>query len=127
MGPAIDERALPRPCARRAMTYVITAPCIDVKDGECLNVCPVDCIYVGGRMMYIQPDECVNCGLCDTVCPVDAIFVEDKVPEKWRAFIAVNREFFDDEVSGLGMAGGYDEELKTDIDHATVAAAPRQE
>ena len=39
------------------MTFVITAPCIDVKDGECTAVCPVDCIYQGGRMYYIQPDE----------------------------------------------------------------------
>jgi len=108
------------------MTYVVTEPCIDVKDGECLNVCPVDCIYVGGRMMYIQPDECVNCGLCDTVCPVDAIFVEDKVPEKWRQFLGVNRDFFGDDVSGLGMAGGYDAELKTEVDHPAVAAFPQR-
>ena len=36
------------------MTFVIAAPCIDVKDGACTDVCPVDCIYEGGRMFYIR-------------------------------------------------------------------------
>ena len=42
------------------MTYVIAETCIDVKDGVCTEACPVDCIYEGGRMYYIQPDECVE-------------------------------------------------------------------
>ena len=107
------------------MTYVITEPCIDVKDGECLNVCPVDCIYVGGRMMYIQPDECVNCGICDSVCPVDAIFEERKLPEKWSDYLDINRNFFGPEVTGWGMPGGFDDEdYKTDLDEPRIAAAP---
>ena len=44
------------------MTYVIAEPCVDVKDKSCIEECPVDCIYEGGRMLYIQPDECVDCG-----------------------------------------------------------------
>ena len=35
------------------MPYVIASPCIDVKDAACVAVCPVDCIYTGGRMLYI--------------------------------------------------------------------------
>ena len=46
------------------MFYVITSTCIDVKDGACQKVCPVQCIYEGGRMMYIQPDECINYDIC---------------------------------------------------------------
>ena len=42
------------------MAYVITEPCIDIKDGDCTVACPVDCIYEGGRMFYIQPEECIN-------------------------------------------------------------------
>ena len=68
------------------MTYVIASACIDVKDGACQDVCPVECIYEGGRMMYIQPDECIDCGLCLSVCPVDAIYAEDDLPESERAF-----------------------------------------
>ena len=59
------------------MTYVIAETCIDVKDGVCTDVCPVDSIYEGGRMYYIQPDECVNCALCVSVCPVEAIWTRD--------------------------------------------------
>jgi len=42
------------------MAYVITQPCIDVKDKACVPVCPVDCIYEGERMLYIHPGECVD-------------------------------------------------------------------
>src|SRR5258708_30799581 len=28
-----------------AMTYVITQPCVGVKDASCVDVCPVDCIH----------------------------------------------------------------------------------
>ena len=66
------------------MTYVINEACIDVKDGDCTNVCPVDCIYEGGRMFYIQPDECVNCAVCVSVCPVEAIFAEEDLPPRVR-------------------------------------------
>ena len=62
------------------MTYTICEPCIDVKDRACVDECPVDCIYEGGRMLYIQPDECVDCGACEPACPVTAIFYEDDVP-----------------------------------------------
>ena len=59
------------------MTYVIGPPCIDIKDASCVAECPVDCIYVGGRMLYIQPDECIDCGACEPVCPVEAIYPEE--------------------------------------------------
>ena len=68
------------------MTYVITEPCIDVKDKSCIEECPVDCIYEGDRMLYIHPDECVDCGACEPVCPVEAIFYEDDVPAQWKDF-----------------------------------------
>ena len=66
------------------MTYVITEPCIDLLDISCVEVCPVDCIhYEEGtdRKLYIDPDECIDCGACEPVCPVTAIFAEDDVPE----------------------------------------------
>lgn len=44
------------------MTYVIAEPCVDVLDRSCVEECPVDCIYEGSRMLYIQPDECIDCG-----------------------------------------------------------------
>ena len=84
------------------MTYVITEPCIDLKDRTCVDECPVDCIYEGERMLYIQPDECVDCGACEPVCPVEAIYYEDDVPEQWAQFTEENAKFFDK----LGSPGG---------------------
>ena len=74
------------------MVYVIAEPCIDVKDRACVEECPVDCIYEGERMLYIQPDECIDCGACEPACPVEAIYHEDNVPEEWHEYIALNAE-----------------------------------
>ena len=51
------------------MTYIIIETCIDVKDAGCVDVCPVDCIYEGETMYYINPDECIDCAACEPVCP----------------------------------------------------------
>lgn len=102
------------------MAFVIAQPCIDVKDGDCTNACPVECIYEGGRMFYIQPDECIDCGLCLSVCPVDAIYDEAETPTKWQAFIAANREFFSPDISNLGSPGGAVPGLLSSADHPIV-------
>ena len=65
------------------MAYVIAQHCVDVKDRACVDECPVDCIYEGTRSLYINADECVDCGACEPVCPTEAIFYEDDVPEEW--------------------------------------------
>ena len=70
------------------MPYIITEPCINVKDRSCVDVCPVDCIYEGEDQLYIHPDECIDCGACEPECPVTAIFPEEDVPPQWKAFIA---------------------------------------
>ena len=82
------------------MAYIIAEPCVDVMDRACVEVCPVDCIYEadatnldeGDRraMLYIHPEECIDCGACEPVCPVDAIFMDEEVPEKWTAFTEYN-------------------------------------
>ncbi|WP_395140556.1 ferredoxin family protein, partial [Armatimonas sp.] len=67
------------------MPYVIAEPCVGVKDKSCVAVCPVDCIHGGDddNQLFIDPVECIDCGLCEPECPVDAIFMDDEVPEKW--------------------------------------------
>ena len=106
------------------MAYVVTEPCIDVKDGDCTDVCPVDCIYEGGRSFYIHPDECVNCGLCLSVCPVDAIIWDEEATPAQAPYIAINREFFEASGSGLGSPGGWSKKLSVDADHPVIAALP---
>ena len=82
------------------MTYIIAEPCVDVKDLSCVDVCPVDCIYgtddPEDRMLYIHPDECIDCAACEPVCPVNAIFAEDDVPEHWTDWTPVNYDYFKD-------------------------------
>ncbi len=76
------------------MTYIIAEPCIGEKDRSCVDVCPVDCIHEGDDQLYIDPEECIDCGACEPECPVEAIFPEDVVPQKWESFIAKNYDFF---------------------------------
>jgi NAD-dependent dihydropyrimidine dehydrogenase PreA subunit len=105
------------------VTYTIAQPCVDLKDLACVEECPVDCIYEGDRMLYIHPDECVDCGACEPVCPVEAIFYEDDVPEQWKDYTQANAEFFDD----LGSPGGASKLGVIDKDHPLIAALPPQE
>ncbi len=88
------------------MTYVIAEPCIDVMDRACVEECPVDCIYEGGRSLYIHPDECIDCGACEPVCPVEAIYYEADLPARWEAFTDDNARFFHSPLPGASAALG---------------------
>ena len=81
------------------MTYVITTPCIDTMDQSCVDVCPVDCIHFEeglDKILYIDPDECIDCGACEPACPVSAVYAEDDVPEEEAAFTEINDLWFTD-------------------------------
>jgi NAD-dependent dihydropyrimidine dehydrogenase PreA subunit len=113
------------------MTYVIAEPCIDVVDRACVDECPVDCIYEGERALYIQPDECVDCGACEPVCPVEAIYYEDDLPEQWSEYTADNARFFEETLPGqsepLGSPGGASRVGALGVDTELVASHPRQD
>ena len=84
------------------MTYVIAEPCINTKDTACVEVCPVDCIHPTKKepefekeiMLYINPDECIDCGACEPVCPVDAIYEIGKVPAYLQEHAQLDRMWF---------------------------------
>ncbi len=82
------------------MAYVITEPCINVKDRSCVEVCPVDCIHPKvdeeqeETKLYINPEECIDCGACESVCPVSAIFPEAGVPDQWKTHIEMNAAYY---------------------------------
>ena len=95
------------------MTYIIAEPCVGTCDTACVEVCPVDCIHgphdkegagaeakVDGFVpeekdsLYIDPEECIDCGACEPECPVEAIFEEREVPEEWNKYIKINYEWF---------------------------------
>ncbi len=111
------------------MPYVITSKCIDIKDLSCIRECPVDCIYEGPRAVYINPEECIDCGACEPVCPNDAIYYELEVPDEFQPSIADNANFFllplrDGEA--IGNPGGAGDIGPLDFDTPLVAAAPRK-
>jgi ferredoxin len=68
-------------------------------------ICPVDCIhptreekaFAEAEQLYIDPGECIHCGLCAQECPVRAIFAEEDVPAEWAEFVEKNAKWF-----GLG-------------------------
>lgn len=74
------------------MAMVVTEPCFHCKYTDCVVVCPCDCFYEGDSMLFIHPDECIDCGACVPECPPQAIFYEDDVPEAWKEYIPLNRE-----------------------------------
>jgi ferredoxin len=84
------------------MSYVIAEPCLGCKDRGCAAVCPVDAIHEGKVMregreydqLFINPAECIDCGICEPECPVEAIYPQDELPEKWLAFRVINAEFY---------------------------------
>ena len=105
---------------RTTVTYIIAEPCVDVLDRACIEECPVDCIYEGDRMLYIHPDECVDCGACEPVCPVEAIYYEDDVPDQWKEYTKANVDFFDE----LGSPGGAAKVGKVSADPPLVKNLP---
>ncbi|MFI6867668.1 ferredoxin [Nocardia sp. NPDC050406] len=111
------------------MTFVIGADCVDVLDRACVEECPVNCIYVGDRMAYIQPDECVDCAACEPACPVEAIYFEDDMPAGQEIFVAENARFFEEPLPGrtepLGAPGGESRIGVVGVDTPFVAEYPR--
>jgi NAD-dependent dihydropyrimidine dehydrogenase PreA subunit len=85
------------------MTFIVTQPCLAEKNRSCAEVCPVDCIYDESdeldRMVFINADECIDCGACEAACPVNAIFQDTEVPEEWQEYVDLNQQWFEDKDS----------------------------
>src|SRR5262245_27711237 len=95
------------------MPFVITDPCIGTKDSACVDVCPVDCIhprkdepdFAKTSMLYIHPDECIDCGACVPACPVAAIYDSaDSTPPSQKALIDANAVFRAGDAGTLSQA-----------------------
>lgn len=74
------------------MTHTVCQPCWDCKYTDCVVVCPVECFYQDEKMLYIDPQDCIDCEACVPECPVEAIFVEANVPAQWAHFTPMNAE-----------------------------------
>ncbi len=85
------------------MTWVITRLCRDCVDQACVEVCPVDCIYqydgddreTYPNQLFIDPEECINCGECEPESPRQAIFEDEQVPEVFADDTALNAKMLD--------------------------------
>ena len=98
------------------MTYVIAEPCVNVLDQSCVSVCPVDCIHFEegvDRMLYIDPDECIDCGACEPECPVNAIFPEESLPPAWNGYTEVNALWYQDRSAARQLVDAYLAQLKS--------------
>lgn len=76
------------------MPHIICKPCIGVKDGSCLKICPEDCIEMGETQYFINPQACTDCGLCIPECPISAIFPIQDVPHDYIDWINKNAHHF---------------------------------
>jgi len=85
------------------VTWVITRLCRDCVDQSCVEVCPVDCIYeykgsdrgAFPNQLYIDPEECIDCGVCEPECPWQAIFEDQQVPDVFQEDIGLNLKIMD--------------------------------
>ena len=48
------------------------------------------------RKLYIDPNECIDCGACEPECPVNAIFPEESVPAEWVQYTPIDAVWFTD-------------------------------
>jgi ferredoxin len=74
------------------MAHVVTEPCVNCKYTDCVVVCPMECFYGDEKMLYIDPDDCIDCGACVPECPTEAIFQDVNVPAEWTGYIQLNAE-----------------------------------
>jgi ferredoxin len=47
-------------------------------------------------MLYIDPEECIDCGACEPACPVTAIFAEEDLPDEEGPYLELNAMWFQD-------------------------------
>jgi NAD-dependent dihydropyrimidine dehydrogenase PreA subunit len=82
------------------MAYVITDAC--VKDFVCATECSTSAIHPASdedgadtvTQLFINPDECIDCGSCIAVCPSNAIYPIDELPADKAAFAEKNASYF---------------------------------
>jgi ferredoxin len=74
------------------MAFVVTENCQKCRFTDCVAVCPVDCFHADDEMLYIDPEECIDCGACVPECPVEAIFDESQLPDNLQSWVKINAD-----------------------------------
>ena len=95
------------------MPFVITDPCIGTKDAACVDVCPVDCIhprkdepeFESSSILYIHPEECIDCGACVPACPVAAIYDSiESTPDSQKGLVEANAVYRAGDAAAVAQA-----------------------
>ena len=96
------------------MTHIITSLCM--RDGSCVDVCPVECIVPGSPesewpLYYIDRDTCIDCGACVPECPWEAIFPEEDVPTDYngKGTINVRGDVLEQRLNMAAGTAGFDQ------------------
>lgn len=82
------------------MPYVVTDAC--VKDFDCVADCAVGAISPSKgdakagtvSQVYINPDDCIDCGNCADICKQNAIFQADDLPADKAHFAEKNQAYY---------------------------------
>jgi NAD-dependent dihydropyrimidine dehydrogenase PreA subunit len=82
------------------MAHVIVDTC--KKDNLCLDACPSEAIkplkddpaYEAATQLYINPEECMDCGACVAECPTNSIYPVDELPADKAGFAEKNAAFY---------------------------------
>ena len=74
------------------MPYVVTENCHKCRFTDCVKMCPVDAFFADDDMLYIHPDECIDCSACESICPVDAIYTDYDLPAHLSHWEDINAE-----------------------------------
>jgi len=97
------------------MSFIIGKKCVSVCDTACVGSCPVDCIHgpidisgageevktldsIEGLQLFINPEECIDCGACLQECPVEAIHESEEDAIEYEGddvSVVKNYNFFD--------------------------------
>lgn len=82
------------------MAFVITDTC--TKDENCIEACPIGCIhpakdeakFAEAPQLFINPDECTDCGACVPACDYNSIYAVDDLPENLKPFAEKNAAYY---------------------------------
>jgi ferredoxin len=83
------------------MPWVDTDACTGC--GTCVDICPVDTIYLKEDVAEIDMARCIRCGQCHDACPEDAVRHDsEKIPEEVAANVAMAMACMDACIRHLG-------------------------
>ncbi|CAB3289587.1 Iron-sulfur protein clustered with CO dehydrogenase/acetyl-CoA synthase [Methanocaldococcus lauensis] len=65
--------------------------CMQCEKAPCMEICPVDAIYLKENIPIVNKEKCIACGMCAIACPIGAIFIKNKVAHKCTLCLDVDR------------------------------------